>query len=167
MDIPKQRNKHVSKVCFESSESSCSEDGDSVFNKYSCTPPSRQNLKGMQKRRELRMMNSPKSCRSRTPDLDKTEKEKNKDKSSPTHRWQQRETSKQRESERMMKWITSSNMGNSASRDSAPSAVDVYPSDDEVKSEVNTPNQQGLKVSCNCVFIPLANLPVSLKFSCT
>lgn len=143
----------MSKVSFECSESSASEDEDSVFNKYSCTPPSRQNIKGMQKKRELRLINSPKPpSRSRTPDAEKIVKEKNKEKPSPTHhRWHQRETSKQRESERMLKWITSSNIGNSSIGDSAASAVDVHPSDDEVNPDIPTP--VGFKVSSVSVLV--------------
>ena len=147
MDIPK-KIKPTQKVCFESSDTSASEDGDSVFTKYSCTPPSRQNIKGMQKRRELRMLNSPKSFRGHTPEVDKTEKEK-KDKS-PIHRWQQRETSKQRESERMMKWITSSSAVGSLNTPSSGNSpiLDGHLSDDEAtNSDVSTPNQtQGIKV---------------------
>lgn len=150
MDIPKQRNRPLTKVSFECSESSASEDEDSVFSKYSCTPPSRQSIKGMQKKRELArgLMNSPKPSRSRTPEVEKFEKEKSKEKTSPTHhRWQQRETSKQRESERVLKWITSSNISNSSIEDSAATAIDVHPSDDEVNQDTSTP--VGFKVSCS------------------
>lgn len=146
MDVPKQKNKHMQKVSFESSESAGSEDEDSVFNKYSCTPPSRQNIKGMQKKRELRMLNSPKICRSSTPEMEKLEKDKKE--RSPSHRWQQREISKQRESDRMMKWITSSSVGSSNSTPGESPTLDGHISDDEAtNSDVSTPNQApGIKV---------------------
>jgi hypothetical protein len=142
MDVPKQRNKAVTKVCFESSESfdssSVSDDElDSTFNKYSCTPPSRQNIKGMQKRRELRILNSPKLS------LEKLENDK-KDKTT-THKWQQRETSRQRGSERKMKWITTSSNGGTLNTGETMS-VDGYASEDEANSDVNAPSNQGIKV---------------------
>ena len=111
MEAPKHRIKTMTKVSFESSESSASEDGDSVFNKYSCTPPSRQNMKGLHKRRELRKVNTgPKVNRNRTPE-GKTGDRELRDINSPPHRWQQREISKQRECDRILKWVTSSNTG--------------------------------------------------------
>ena len=145
MDVPKQRNKVLTKVSFESSESfessSASDDElDSTFNKYSCTPPSRQNIKGMQKRRELRILNSHKLS------LEKTEKEKKEKSASTTHKWQQRETSKQRGSERRMKWITSSSNVGTSSTGETMAMIDGYASEDEANSDVNTPSNQGIKV---------------------
>ncbi len=142
MDVPKQRNKAVTKVSFESSESfdssSVSDDElDSTFNKYSCTPPSRQNIKGMQKRRELRILNSPKLS------LEKLENDQ-KGKTT-THKWQQRETSRQRGSERRMKWITSSSNGGTLNTGETMS-IDGYASEDEANSDVNAPSNQGIKV---------------------
>jgi hypothetical protein len=148
MDVPKQRNKIPIKVSFESSESfesspASDDELDSTFNKYSCTPPSRQNIKGMQKRRELRILNSPKLS------LEKSDKDK-REKSATTHKWQQRETSKQRGSERSMKWITSSNVGSLNTGEII--SMDGYASEDEANSDVNIPSNQGIKVRITDAF---------------
>lgn len=160
MDVPKQRSKAATKVSFESSDSqessSASEDElDSPFNKYSCTPPSRQNIKGMQKRRELRILNSPKLS------LEKIEKDKKEKATSTTHRWQQRETSKQRVSERRLKWITSSdNEGPMSMGESA--FLDGYASEDEGNSDINTPSNQGIKVESRNRFMSLCSRLIKL-----
>lgn len=154
MDIPnKKRIKGVSNVTFDHSESSGSDDGDSVFNKYSCTPPSRHNIKGMQKRRETRTLNSPKVHKCDGIILPKNEKDKLE--KSPTHRWQQREISKLRDSERVMKWITSSDQENPLSTCETSSSVNtgVSSEDDAVASESRIPSK-GIKVFELNFFIP-------------
>lgn len=146
MDIPnKSKGKAVSTVNFESPESSASEDGDSMFNKYSCTPPSRQNIKGMQKKREIRALNSPKPAKGLGTAMQK--KEKDKLEKSPTHRWQQREISKQRDSERVMKWISSADQENSLTMGETSSVTTGVSSDDDHPSpETRTP-VEGIKVA--------------------
>lgn len=74
---------------------------------------------------------------------------------STTQRWQQREISKQRGSERRMKWIVSSNSGGPINMGEAAS-LDGYASEDEGHSDVNTPSTQGIKVPMN-VFIIKCN----------
>ena len=84
-----------------------------MFSKYACTPPSRHNIKALQRKRaEHRMLHSSRSrsSRSHTPDVELSDKEVNKTRPSSL-KLQQREVSKQRELERMLKQNSSEPAG--------------------------------------------------------
>lgn len=127
----------VTKVSFDTSESSSAEDGDNVFQKYSSTPPTRS---FKMKRKEPRALNPVHSKTSTmyTLDLDNKPAKDGKLRASPSHKWQQKETSLQRSSDRRMKWDHSIDAGLGSQ---GMFTTDVSSSDDDSLGE-KSPNQR-------------------------
>ena len=119
MDVPKHwKTRMTSGVTFDMNSDSSSDEEDAadpMFNRYLFTPPSRQSAKGLiQKQRKLQRASTSthktSSSRSRSTTPDESEQSAGKERlrtPSGSKKWQQREISKQRESERTMKRVTS------------------------------------------------------------
>jgi len=112
MDAPSTKSKRRVAVSFDVDSDSSSEEGDipgdPIFNKYSSTPPSRQNIKGVLKKRTPPKIGVAGNSHSKSlihgeskqyPDVMRIK--------SPSFKWHHREISKQRDSERAMKRVTS------------------------------------------------------------
>ena len=83
---------------------------DSVFNKYSCTPPSRQAVKLLRKRKDFRVSRTVSYHRPATPDESPTDSD-----NTTGPRWKkERDRNLQRESERAIKWVSSDMLTTSA-----------------------------------------------------
>lgn len=156
MDVPKQQRRRVA-VSFDlQSDSSDQEEVDSIFNKYSSTPPSRQMIKGVQRRKVQRVASlAPRSpSRSITPEGETQPEGRDGRLRSPSFKWQHRETSIQRDSDRVLKRVTSDAALNTST--GAPQSEESSSSsDNDSNSSSTTPahRNQTMKVPrkrCPC-----------------
>ena len=149
MDVSKQpRTRTLPSSSFYSSDTSGDED-DSMFSKYACTPPSRHSVKALQRKRaEHRMLHSSRSRSSRscTPDFESSDKETSKTRPSSLKLFkvQQREVSKQRELERMLKQDSSEPVGTPPRAGSLVSESPVTEESSSVPTSVTS--SPGIKV---------------------
>lgn len=132
----------VTKGSFDSSDSSDSIQSDSIFQKYSTTPPTRA---FKMKRKEPRMLTpvQAKAATSYSLDLDKPPKDA-RPKLTSSHKWQQKENSVQRSTERRIKMYNSLDTGMALQNGALSS--DVSTSDDDSLND-KSPNQR-IKVIC-------------------
>lgn len=157
MEIPKRRNsKLAAGVSFDlqSESSEDDEDVDPMFNRYLFTPPSRQIAKGLlQKQKKAQrassLANKSSSSRSRSTTPESEQQTADSSKMKPASKWQQREISKQRDSDRTMKRVTSDvTLPSTAAAEAMSDDSSSSGNDSNTSSQTSKLKNQRLKVTC-------------------